>query len=546
MTTSENLTLLHYRQLFSENKAVFLFLNPDNGKIVDASVGACQYYGYPLSELTSMSIFDINILSTKEIATEIQRAKREQKNHFSFRHRLASGEVRDVEVYSNPINVEGHRFLYSIIHDVTERKRAEEALRESENKLSTVFQIAPNLMAITKAKGGCIVDVNKAFENTLGYRRNELLGHTTIELGLWESPEERLKFARDIEEHGEAKGYEVAVQTKAGDVRWILLSASSINLAGEPHFIKVAIDITKRRRAEDALGESETKLRNIVEHSTNLFYSHTPDHVLTYISPQTRDLLDCEPEQAMINWTEFTTDNPINEKGFLLTEKAIETGERQSPYELELIGKKGRKIIVEVNEAPLTRDGKTVVVVGALTDITERKNMEAELRYLSVHDPLTGLYNRKVLEQQLNDEIFRASRYNHDLSLFMLDIDHFKSINDTYGHRTGDVILKNFAKFLENSIRKTDYAARYGGEEFVVILPETPITKAEELAERLCAQIAENSVPIGDGKKLQVTTSIGIAAFPEHAHSGENLLEVADSAMYTAKKAGRNQIKTPS
>jgi diguanylate cyclase (GGDEF)-like protein len=170
--------------------------------------------------------------------------------------------------------------------------------------------------------------------------------------------------------------------------------------------------------------------------------------------------------------------------------------------------------------------------------------MEDELKHMATHDPLTGLYNRNVLDQRLNDEIHRASRYNHAMSVFMLDIDHFKPINDTYGHGIGDTVLRNFSKVLESSIRNTDYAARYGGEEFVVILPETPLPKAEELAERLRNKVAEYPFPIEDDKDLNLTVSIGIATFPEHAQTGQELLEVADSAMYAAKKAGRNQVKS--
>lgn len=177
--------------------------------------------------------------------------------------------------------------------------------------------------------------------------------------------------------------------------------------------------------------------------------------------------------------------------------------------------------------------------------ITERDQSENDLRYIATHDALTGLYNRISLSQRLNDEIHRATRYNHLLSAFMIDIDHFKSINDTYGHQTGDMILHNFARLLEISIRSTDYAARYGGEEFVIILPETPLLKAEELAERLRSKIDEHTFTIESDKDINLTASIGIATFPEHAQTSQDLIEVADSAMYAAKKAGRNQVKTP-
>ena len=132
-------------------------------------------------------------------------------------------------------------------------------------------------------------------------------------------------------------------------------------------------DISDRKSVIEALVESEQKFKSIIEHSTNIFYSHTTDHVLTYVSPQVRNVLGYSPEEALIKWTELATDNPINEKGFKLTIKAIETGKIQRPYELELIHKSGTKVYVEVREAPVVENGKTIAIVGALADITEQK-----------------------------------------------------------------------------------------------------------------------------------------------------------------------------
>jgi len=137
-------------------------------------------------------------------------------------------------------------------------------------------------------------------------------------------------------------------------------------------------DAAERRRVELALRRNQERLREVVEHSTNLFYSHTTDHRLTYVSPQTRSFFDCEPEEALTRWTDFVTDHPINQRGLALTERAIATGKRQPVYELELQGASGRKVWVEVNEAPIVRDGRTVGIAGALTDVTERKGAEEE------------------------------------------------------------------------------------------------------------------------------------------------------------------------
>ena len=137
-------------------------------------------------------------------------------------------------------------------------------------------------------------------------------------------------------------------------------------------------DAAQRRQVEQVLRRNQERLREVFEHSTNLFYSHTTDHQLTYVSPQTRTFFDCEPEEALQSWTDFVTDHPTNQRGLELTERAIATGKRQPVYELELEGLRGRRIWVEVNEAPVVRDGRTVGIVGALTDITERKQAQEE------------------------------------------------------------------------------------------------------------------------------------------------------------------------
>jgi PAS domain S-box-containing protein len=186
-------------------------------------------------------------------------------------------------------------------------------------------------------------------------------------------------------------------------------------------------NISEGVRVQGALRESEGRLRDIIEHSPNLLYSHSIDHVLTYVSPQTRDYLDCEPEEALVRWTEFVTDHPVNKEGFLHTQRAIDTGVRQPPYELELIGKQGRKIWVEVSESPVVRDGKTVAVVGAATDITARKKaekalQESEEKYRTILESMEEGYFEVDLEGNFtffNDALCSIMGYPRDELLGM-------------------------------------------------------------------------------------------------------------------------------
>lgn len=166
------------------------------------------------------------------------------------------------------------------------------------------------------------------------------------------------------------------------------------------------------------------------------------------------------------------------------------------------------------------------------------------LRTQSIKDVLTGLYNRRYLEETLEREIRRAARGEQALGVLMLDLDHFKSFNDTYGHDAGDAVLREAASFLFRGIRAEDVVCRYGGEEFVVILPTAGLTTTQSRAERLRAKIRELTV-LHQGKSVgMITVSIGVAEFPEHGLSPKELLAAADAALYRAKKEGRDRVVT--
>jgi len=164
------------------------------------------------------------------------------------------------------------------------------------------------------------------------------------------------------------------------------------------------------------------------------------------------------------------------------------------------------------------------------------------LRYQVIHDPLTELFNRRYLEETLAREIFRVKRKGASLGVFMLDLDHFKRFNDTYGHEAGDNLLRALGQFLQVHIRQEDVACRYGGEEFVLILPEAPREVVLNRAEQIRRSIPQLQI-FQRGQVLESTTvSLGVAIFPEHGTNGEDLLRAADAALYRAKAAGRNRV----
>jgi len=174
------------------------------------------------------------------------------------------------------------------------------------------------------------------------------------------------------------------------------------------------------------------------------------------------------------------------------------------------------------------------------TSILREQKEESERK--AIIDGLTGVYNRRYFEAKLEDELILAKRFRTNLCLIIFDIDHFKKINDTYGHQAGDSILQELALTAKSLMSSVDSLCRYGGEEFAIILPETKIEQAIDLTEKLRSEVEEHAFYIGD-KIINVTISAGISEYPTHALLKQGLIEKADSALYYAKNTGRNNIK---
>jgi diguanylate cyclase (GGDEF)-like protein len=188
-------------------------------------------------------------------------------------------------------------------------------------------------------------------------------------------------------------------------------------------------------------------------------------------------------------------------------------------------------------------DFVTKPVPAAVLHLRIQKALEhARTRRLASTDGLTGVYNHRTFQERLSQEIARAERYSHPLSMLMIDVDHFKVYNDTYGHPQGDIVLQELARLLQETSRASDTVARYGGEEFAIILPETNSVGAQKIAQRLREQVERYPFP---GREIMpggtLTISIGAAT---HASAGSKdaLLQAADTALYTAKREGRNRI----
>ncbi len=228
--------------------------------------------------------------------------------------------------------------------------------------------------------------------------------------------------------------------------------------------------------------------------------------------------------------------------------EALQKNEYIRYEDLPLKAKSGKLIDVEFVSNVYLVDGERVIQCN-IRDITERKRAEdallqsqALLLEQSVRDHLTGLFNRRYMEETLERELLRSARKQLSLGIIMLDVDDFKRFNDTWGHAAGDEVLRKLGDLLLRQVRGEDIACRYGGDEFIIVLPDATRDVTRQRAELIAAQAIDFHLQV-DGQSLGVATlSLGVALFPDHGHTSTTILRAADAALYRAKHEGRGRV----
>ncbi|SIS37328.1 PAS domain-containing sensor histidine kinase [Insolitispirillum peregrinum] len=276
-----------YEQLFQGSYAIELLLDPQDGSILDANPAAVAFYGWDLQALRTMNIQDVNCLSKDEIAREMALARQEQRNHFHFRHRLANGEIRDVEVWSTPFTVEGRAILSSIIHDVTQHRVAERDLERSRQRYRDVVEASVQGFWFVAPRSGLVLDVNQALCELLGCPREDILGKSFIS---FVHPEDQsgVRERFSLADKTKHRVYDVRLKTAAGDIRHTRFHATSLwseehELTGSYAFVD---DITERKKAREALQDSQQHLAIVIEAGQIGVWEYYPASNEMWFSPE--------------------------------------------------------------------------------------------------------------------------------------------------------------------------------------------------------------------------------------------------------------------
>jgi diguanylate cyclase (GGDEF)-like protein/PAS domain S-box-containing protein len=302
-------------------------------------------------------------------------------------------------------------------------------------------------------------------------------------------------------------------------------------------------DITERKEAEEALRDSEQSYKTLAENLPGIVYRvFTRENArVTLFNKLGQELTGYKDEELNEGEVCAMESKILQEDRPGVVAKVLHAILNHVPFTVEyrFIRKDGSiRYFLEKGTPLYGKDGNLLYIDGVIFDITDYKQAEMELKRLAAIDYLTGVFNRTTFKELIEREIERAQRYNKPLSMIMFDIDHFKKVNDTYGHSVGDYVLKTLAKIVREAIRKIDYLVRWGGEEFLIILPENNLDKAQTLAERI-RQIIEHYTFDNVGK---VTVSLGVAEFKE-GDTEDTLINNSDSAMLKAKRKGRNRVE---
>ena len=538
-----------YRNLFELAPLPLLVIEDATLRILAVNQPALEKYGYTREEFLSMTILDLQVEADREqVAREARERDRTRAAVRARRHVTKGGEVIYAEVTGRPLAFHGQNARILLINDISERMRAEEALRESEERFRATFEQAAVGMALRgiDPANPRWLRVNQKLCDILGYTKEELLSLTSIEVT---PPEERSVSSGYNERllRGEMTAYsrEKRYLRKDGTTIWTNISLTAVRGAdGKPaHVISIIQDITDRKRVEQALLESEEQFHQLANNIPQIFWiCDAKQKRMIYVSPA-YERVSGQPiarlgEDAR-SWLNCVHDDDRERV------RAARMAASDGTYDeiFRVMRPDGSMRWVRDRAFPIRdAEGKIYRIAGIAEDITDMRESEERLLYLAHYDNLTNLPNRVLFYDRLKQALSQAKRNHWVTAVMFLDLDRFKNVNDTLGHGAGDLLLRQVSERLTGCVRSGDTVGRLSGDEFAIVLSNLAgPDDASLVAQKIMATLAR---PFNlYGKEVFVSASIGITLFPTDSQDQDTLIQNADTAMYRAKELGRNSFR---
>ncbi len=424
---------------------------------------------------------------------------------------------------------------------ISRKNTAKDDALQARKFAETVFNSMHDSISVLDAATFTIIDVNTVFLADMGLTREEVIGKTCHEvIGHQSEPCTPTEGPCPLKESVRLGTYAACEQTIFTDHGKKILAEVSTSPILDSHgqvvqVVHVIRNITEQKRLEAEM----QKLSMVVEKTADMVVITSKGGIIEYVNPAFEELTGYSRNEAVGNTPRILKSG---EHTLQFYEHLWDTILSGHIYRNVFINRKknGEIYYDACTITPVVdRRGEITNFIATAKDITEQKQAEHELRERAEKDYLTGIFNRRTFFELLEAEVERARRYERPLSLVMLDIDHFKKINDTHGHAVGDTVLKETTRIVQKSIRQTDVFARIGGEEFVILAPETTLQGTLELAGKVRGAMESASMLPQGGK---VTISFGVAELDATVTIDE-LLKRADEALYQAKGNGRNRVE---
>ena len=452
------------------------------------------------------------------------------------------------------------RHFIAHVEDIHSRKMAEQRLakaldhlRASETRYRTTFQMSLDSVNLNRASDGTYIEVNEAFLKLSGYTREEVIGRTSSELNIWANLADRERMRGALQANSSFRDLEFPFLTKDGRVLWGLMSASIIEIDGLPCILSITRDVTETREAQERIAlaasdlrASETRYRTVFNTSLDAI-SITRQSDGAYIDANKTFLESMGfTLSQLVGKTSRDLDVWVNPEDREKVIDSLRSGSGARNLEIQFKRKTGEVFSALVSVSSINLDG-VPCILSIVRDLSDAKAAAEQIRTLAFYDPLTGLPNRRHVLDNVQQMLDRDARSNRKQALLFIDLDNFKTVNDTLGHRIGDLLIKETARRLLTCVGDPSAVGRLGGDEFIVTL-ENLSTTTEEAAERarqagdeIVTALAEPYVL--DGHACRCTASIGIVVIEQETALAVEVIQQAELAMFQAKQAGRDGLR---